>query len=242
MAGLLDHQLLEVQRAAGVMQDKLAEARNVKMLYDRSASSFQYSQLLDCILEASERAERVAGRLRSLVLGNTYDSLKKEEYCFKLVQIHEIAITYEDHILMAKLPFLMPHRKSKYTDYIYKPFFLALQNWCKNRQGEGKEIPVYQRATVCFVHEYDEKLPKTRVRDHDNIEEKQIVDALGMYFLVSDGGLYLDTYHTTIWGERDRTSLFLMERDQFCGWIYKRQSLENVSKNQPCPGTRFSTG
>lgn len=51
-------------------------------------------------------------------------------------------------------------------------------------------------------------MPETRIRDHDNIEEKQVVDALGMYFLVSDSGLYLDTYHTTTLGERDCTFLF----------------------------------
>ena len=54
---LLEHQLLEVQRVAGVVQDKLAEAQSVKTLYDRSASSFQYGRLLDCMMEASEHAE-----------------------------------------------------------------------------------------------------------------------------------------------------------------------------------------
>lgn len=233
---------MEVQRAAGVLQEKLAEAQNIKILYNRSASSFQYSQLMGCIVDASERSERLAERLRRMVLGSVYDSLKKEEYCCKLVQIHEIHITYENHVLKAELPFLMPHRKSKYTDYIYKPFFLALQNWCVERQKAGKEIPAYKQATICFIHEYDEKRPQTRIRDHDNIEEKQVVDALGMYFLVSDGGLYLDTYHTTAWGERDRTFLFLMGREQFPGWICRRQLQKSISKNGPCSDSGFSTG
>ena len=179
------------------MQEKLAEARSAKTLYDRCASSFQYGRVLDCMVEASESAEHLADRLRRLVLGNPYAGPRKEEYCLGLVQIHGIDVEYEDHILKARLPFLLPHRKNKYTDYIYKPFFLALQNWCMERRKGGKEIPVYEQATVCFVHEYNQRLPKSRVRDHDNIEEKQVVDALGTYFLMSDNGLYLDTYHTT---------------------------------------------
>lgn len=242
ITGQLERQLLEVQRAAGVLQDKLAEARSIKTLYDRSESGFQYEQLLDCMVEASERAEYLADRLRKFILGNTFSRLRKEEYCFKLVQIHKICVEYENHILKAELPFLMPHRKSKYTDYIYKPFFLALQNWCMVRQESGKEIPSYEKATVCFIHEYDKKLPNTRIRDHDNIEEKQVVDALGAFFLVSDSGLYLDTFHTTVLGERDCTFLFLMEQTHFPGWISKRQSTDFISKIQHGSAADFSTG
>lgn len=238
----LEHQLLEVQRVAGVVQNKLAEAQSVKTLYNRSASSFQYGRLLDCMMEASERAECLTDRLRRFILRNPFSSSLKEEYCLNLVQIHKIRVEYEDCILKAELPVLLPHRKNKYTDYIYKPLFLALQNWCKERQQQGKEIPVYERATVCFIHEYDKKLPGSRIRDHDNIEEKQVVDALGMYFLVSDSGLHLDTYHTTILGERDCTFLFLMEYNQFPKWICKRYHLGIISKNHPIPATGFSTG
>ena len=89
---LLEHQLLEVQRVAGVVQDKLAEAQSVKTLYDRSASSFQYGRLLDCMMEASEHAECLTDRLRGFVLRNTFNSPLKEDYCLKLVQIHEIRV------------------------------------------------------------------------------------------------------------------------------------------------------
>ena len=110
---LLEHQLLEVQRVAGVVQDKLAEAQSVKTLYDRSASSFQYGRLLDCMMEASEHAECLTDRLRGFVLRNTFNSPLKEDYCLKLVQIHEIRVEYEDCILKAELPMLLPHRKKK---------------------------------------------------------------------------------------------------------------------------------
>lgn len=104
----LEHQLLEVQRVAGVVQDKLAEAQSVKTLYNRSASSFQYGRLLDCMMEASERAECLTDRLRRFILRNTFSSSLKEEYCLNLVQIHKIRVEYEDCILKAELPVLLP--------------------------------------------------------------------------------------------------------------------------------------
>ena len=80
----LEHQLLEVQRVAGVVQDKIAEAQSVKTLYNRSASSFQYGRLLDCMMEASERAECLTDRLRRFILRNPFSSSLKEEYCLNL--------------------------------------------------------------------------------------------------------------------------------------------------------------
>ena len=71
-----------------------------------------------------------------------------------------------------------------------------------------------------------------RVRDHDNIEEKQMVDAMGMFFLVSDGGLYLDSYHTSTMGEEDRTYLFLMTQEHFPQWISSMKQEEIVSKKE----------
>ena len=69
---LLEHQLLEVQRVAGVVQDKLAEAQSVKTLYDRSASSFQYGRLLDCMMEASEHAECLTKTMKCACTGIKY--------------------------------------------------------------------------------------------------------------------------------------------------------------------------
>lgn len=215
----VDQQLNEVQRISGAVQEHLAEARNIKTLQNRYASEFQYGLFVDSITEASMCAERLAERLRRLVLGNCTTAERKNAYQIKQAEVHQIKIQYEDHMIQAELPFLLPHRKHAYTDYIYQLFHMQLHSWCMEQEKMGKKIPTFHRATVCFIHEYDRKLPKTRIRDHDNIEEKQVVDALGSFFLESDGGLYLDTYHTSRSGERDRTLLFLMKQEQFLEWI-----------------------
>ena len=59
-----------------------------------------------------------------------------------------------------------------------------------------------------------------------------MVDALGMFFLMSDGGVFLDTYHTSIMGAGNRTLLFLMDREHFPEWIQRKKREEEISKNR----------
>lgn len=238
----MEKQLEEVQRQAGGLQECLAEARLIRTAQGRSGSAFQMGCFMDCVMEASFMAERLAGGLRRLVIENCLWKREREAYGLGIVKIHGIQVGYESGILKVELPGLLPHRKSKYTDYLYKPVTLALENWCIRRQEQGEEIPQFERAAVCFLHVYDRKQSVARVRDHDNIEEKQMVDALGMFFLVSDGGLYLDTFHTSLLGEEDRTCLFLMGQEEFPQWIHRLGEDRKISKNQTAWGGENPTG
>jgi len=227
----VDKRLAEVQRTAGTVQNYLAEASVMRASHERTPSCFQRENFANCIREASFCSERLTEILRRMVLEYCCGKADRKSYGLELVNTHGIVVNYENGILQAELPFLMPHRKHPYTDYLYKPFLMALENWCEEEKEHGKKIPDFGQATVCFVHMYNEKLPSGRIRDHDNIEEKQMVDALGMFFLTSDSGLCLDTYHTTVLGKKDRTYLFLMEQNQFPYWILENRMPQTVSKN-----------
>lgn len=238
----MDRQLEAIQRTAGAVQNYLAEASVMRGVHERNGSGFQMENFVACIQEASFCSEKLTGDLRRLVLENCIRKTEREFYGLELVKVHGIYVDYEDGILKAELPFLMPHRKHSYTDYLYKPFWIALEDWCRKRKAEGKELPDYEQATICFVHMYDDRFPTGRIRDHDNIEEKQIVDALGMFFLTSDSGLFLDTYHTTMLGDQDRTFLFLMDQERFAQWIFGQELPKMISKNCSHFGEQKSTG
>lgn len=240
--GQMEKQLEEVQRQAGSLQECLAEARLMRTAQGRSGSAFQLGCFMDCAMEASFMAERLAEKLRQLVIENCLWKREREAYGLGIVKIHGIRVEYGSGILKVELPSLLPHRKSKYTDYLYKPVTMALEDWCRRRQEQGEEVPQFERAAVCFLHVYDRKQPVARVRDHDNIEEKQMVDALGMFFLVSDGGLYLDTFHTSLLGEEDRTWLFLMKQEDFPQWIGRLEEGRRISKNESAFKIENSTG
>lgn len=151
-------------------------------------------------------------------------------------------MSYRDEIIKVVLPVLLPHRKGTYSDYIYKPLYLALKEWCRLRLNQGEELPFYEKATLCFQHIYDGHLPQSRIRDHDNMEEKQVVDALGMFFLKSDGGLFLNTYHATLISNQDRTVLFLMPQEWFPSWLQKENSGTDISKKSVVVSTENSIG
>ena len=67
--------------------------------------------------------------MRRLTLEVTINPVQYERYKEELVMIHGIEVEYEKEILKVSLPLLIPHRKEVYTNFIYKPLHIALQNW-----------------------------------------------------------------------------------------------------------------
>ncbi len=186
--------------------------------YTRSRTEAGYENLTDMVLEASKTGEKLTEKLRRLSLEVVLDHMKYEQYQSDLVRIHGIEIQYLDGILEITAPVLVPHRKGNYTDYLYKPLQIAFRQWCMKRKEAHLEIPQFDYCTVCFLHLYDRALPLGRVRDHDNLEEKHVLDVISNFFLESDGGLHVDTYHITRLAGQDATRIFVIETEKFPLW------------------------
>lgn len=215
----LKAQLDDAQKTAARVEQHLAEARSILLSYTRKTSDLQYTNFCDMVLESSKNAEKLTEKLRRLTLEVVLDARKYEEYKSDLVLIHGIGLAYEKGVLEVSMPVLVPHRKEHYTDYLYKPLYTACQHWCIKQTEAGFGIPEYAKCTVCFIHQYDETLPLERVRDHDNCEEKHVLDVLEHFFLRSDSGLYADTYHMTQLGRKDRTVIYVMDSGDFPEWL-----------------------
>lgn len=228
--GKLKTQLDDAQKTAGRVEQHLAEARSILLAYTRKNSNLQYTNFCDMVLESSKNAEKLTEKLRRLTLEVTLDAQKYEDYKSDLVLIHGIDITFADRILKVSMPVLVPHRKESYTDYLYKPLHTACQHWCVKQAEMGGGTPEYMKCTVCFVHVYDETLPLGRVRDHDNYEEKHVLDVLANFFLKSDGGLYVDTFHVTRLGKKDKTVIFIMDSACFPEWISQYRAGFDIEK------------
>ena len=136
----LEKQLDETQALGWRMGQYMAESRNVLSSCIRLKSELQYEYFTELILEAAKTAEKLTEKMRRLTLEVTINPVQYERYKEELVMIHGIEVEYEKEILKVSLPLLIPHRKEVYTNFIYKPLHIALQNWyleqVKSRSGK----------------------------------------------------------------------------------------------------------
>lgn len=132
-------QLDEAQKMTSEMGELMAEARNILIAYSRCKTESGYENFTDMILESSKKGERLTEKLRRLSLEVVLDQVKYEQYQSELVAVHGIEMDYSDEILKIIMPVLIPHRKEHYTDYLYKPLYIAFKQWCicQNQEQKG---------------------------------------------------------------------------------------------------------
>lgn len=213
----LSGKLQKAQQMAEKLEKKVREAEDMSV-YD-GKSRLPYLYLSESVMEASKISEQLTGHLRELVLDVSVDTKLLWQYQKEVAKIHGIGIRYQRNVICIRLPSLVPHRKSSYTDFLDRPLSAALQEWCLKQTKEGAEIPKYHHAALCFVHWYQSS---AQVRDHDNLEVKHVQDILSLFFLQADDGIHLDLYHTSQNAEENATWVYLMEREHFPEWVMKQ--------------------
>lgn len=90
----------------------------------------------------------------------------------------------------------------------------------------------FRNCVACFCHVYHKDDPEHRVWNYDNLELKQILDAVGVWLLTDDGGLLCDAYHTTELDDTDCARMFIMEKFRLPAWLAERgmgaQDIEGI--------------
>ena len=174
--------------------------------------------------EAALLAEKVTCQMRNLLFAST--SVSKQEYLVRASGTHEIEITDEDGILMLKLPRLLSKKKARQSSvFLIDPINAALASY-----GKEHPLPHFRECVVCISHVYDHDLPDWCLMDYDNLQQKQILDAIALYVMADDSGLLCDAYNTTELGEKDRTEISIMEKTRFPQWLQERQKrLKSIS-------------
>ena len=174
--------------------------------------------------DAALRAERIACRLRHLIYTST--NIKKEEYLTSAAVMQGVAVSYEDGLLEITLPCLLPKRQRRQSsEFLIDPIHAALSQYAKSHP-----MPQFQHCVVCFSHVYCQEQPERRVRDYDNLELKQLLEAVASYILVDDRGLLCDAYNTTEMGDTDCTRISIMPQSRFPAWLEEREKrLKSIS-------------
>lgn len=130
--------------------------------------------------DAALRAEKIACRLRHLIYSST--TIRKGDYLTSAGIVHGIEVVYEDGVLEVTLPGLLPKRKQRQnTEFLLDPFYFSLEQYAKEHP-----MPRFSDCVVCFTQVYDQCLPTRRIRDYDNLEEKQLLDVLSTFVMADD--------------------------------------------------------
>ena len=154
--------------------------------------------------DAALRAEKIACRLRHLIYSST--TIRKGDYLTSAG--------------------LLPKRKQRQnTEFLLDPFYFSLEQYAKEHP-----MPRFSDCVVCFTQVYDQCLPTRRIRDYDNLEEKQLLDVLSTFVMADDTGLLCDAYNTAALGEKDCTRISVMEKKRFPAWLAEHENtLKSIS-------------
>ena len=175
-------------------------------------------------IDAALRAERIACRLRHLIYSST--TIRKGDYLKSAGATHGITVNCEDRVLEVTLPCLLPKRKQRQSDeFLLDPLYFVLDQYAREHP-----LPYYRDCVVCFAQVYDRALPDRRIRDYDNLSEKQLLDLLSSFVMADDTGLLCDAYNTAELGDQDCTKIYIMEKQRFPQWLTEHKtSLKSIS-------------
>lgn len=187
-------------------------------LYAMDSTGMRYPDNYELLsTDAALRAEKIACRLRHLLYAST--SIAKKEYLTSAGVVHGITVKNENGIVEITLPSLLPRRKQRQSsEFLFDPLYFTL-----DRYADNNPLPKFRHCVVCFSHIYNRELPKRRIRDYDNLELKEILDAVSAFIMTDDGGLLCDAYNTTELGDTDCTIISVMDKDSFPGWLEARE-------------------
>lgn len=129
--------------------------------------------------------------------------------------------TKEDWFHM-RLPVLLPKKEKGNAKYIRTVVFSVLDRYFQTYQHEKYREPV----VLIYDHVYNEAIPETKFRDHDNIELNAVTDMVAMYCLIDDSPLYCKHYYTSRKGKLSFTDVYIVPLKDFTEWLKKQPAVE----------------
>lgn len=178
----------------------------------------------DTVQAASWEAEKLARSLRDLTFQTAVRN--KKEMMLKAAEALQIVTVQEKLWIKVTLPALLAHRKAGQSNgFLVDPLRYAITSFA---QEQG--VRPLERGVVCVRFLYRKDFPERWYRDHDNIECKQVLDALLDKLLVDDVGTRCLNLYQTVKASRDATEIFVMPMDALpdCVKIYVEASAETL--------------
>jgi len=164
------------------------------------------------IQDAARMAERLTCGIRDIQVETCF--LPKAEVFREAAQMQGITVESAEHWHRILLPGLLPKRKAGSCAFLTAPLTAALTEFTRVHP-----IQKLRQAVVCFRHLYRADLPERMVRDHDNIEVKQVLDVIADQFLVDDNGLLCTNLYTSALSDSEGTEVYIMPPESLGKWL-----------------------
>lgn len=167
------------------------------------------------VMHIAETAEKIALYARRIPpsAGNYREATPIENI---LRDIYPIDIGYtEERWFCMRMPMLLPKKESKASrEYLNSWLYPALSDYFRKLL-----VPMARRCVIIYRHVYAPDRAKSMYRDHDNIEIKQVTDAIAMFLVVDDAPAYCCHYHCSARGNPVRTEVYVIPKEDFAKWL-----------------------
>jgi hypothetical protein len=172
------------------------------------------------------QGERITCGLRSLFYQTA--NVKRDAYLERAAQEHNIQITKQDSVLEIRLPALLPKKRQCQGKFLLDPLYHAFGSYVAEHSDS-----IYGECVVYIAHIFNKSADQKRYRDYDNVETKQVIDAVAAFFLIDDSSRFIDVHNAAEFGETDCTAVYLVEKNAFPEWLKSHLStVQTVSQNE----------
>ena len=194
---------------------------------EERASGATYS-LYDKTLEYESKAETYALNARELIymLPNIRRGIEPVEAIIKNIPL-EIGYTSQGWFSV-RLPGLLPKKDRGSVRYVRGFLQPAMERFFL-----GREPYIYpSKCVIIYRHVYGAGFPKTKKRDHDNIEINQVTDIMRSYATHDDSPEWLNHYYMSADGTECRTEVYIVPECEFALFLV-------AEKNMPKEGVEL---
>lgn len=192
-----------------------------------SLSDEHYNDYAKQIIDACVSLEKVALRAREYAnfgLSSIGMVKQKRELMSKISELaHQITITSDDESVKICLSSTLPHYKSTYKCMLTEPLNVALKTY----QKEKGSLPKFDKAVMAVVNHVSANNCVGKIRDNDNYEYKQLVNAVAFWLLPDDAYNICDMYTCTEVGDKDFTEVIVMSPNRYLEWQRSRINKQN---------------
>jgi len=185
-------------------------SRNLQEIREMDLSN-DFEGYKESTLEIARKAEHFACKIRGLVSETIL--IDKSSLMLDVSEAQGITIDLEESWLKIVMPFLLPKKKFTHScSFIIDPLSQAIRYFKAKHNIER-----FDRCVICFRNIYT--IDGKEIRDHDNIEKKKVLDAIGSFLLVDDSGMLCSNFYTSKIGNSEATEIYLVPQNDFEKWL-----------------------